>query len=170
MKNSRRMVQAVIQLGGNEAATLEKMHAFPDWAEKNLGRVTGISRVYRTSPWGMEGVADFLNQVLRVNTGLAVEELMDQLLAYETFCGRIRENKSGYSSRILDADLLFYGDACIQSEKVEVPHPRMHLRRFSLIPSIELLPGYVHPRLKKSLEELLKNCPDNGEVYIFGHG
>lgn len=164
------MVQAVIQLGGNMPGTLEKIQAFPVWLSTKGFDVGKQSSIYKTAPWGMVGVPDFLNQILLVFTTKKPEEVLDDLLSYEMESGRKRSKETGYTSRIIDADLLLYGAAILETPKLILPHPRMHLRRFIMLPLSELAPNLLHPVLKKTMQDLFLSCPDKGEVHIFGHG
>ncbi len=164
------MVQSVVQLGGNMPGTLEKIRAFPAWITEKGFEVTEASPIYGTSPWGMEGVPDFLNQVLLIQTSTTPEVFFQTLLQYEAHCGRTRHQESGYVSRIMDVDLLLFGETILALPELVIPHPRMHLRNFILLPLAALSPKLIHPVLKKSMQELLLACPDKGEVYIFEHG
>ncbi len=164
------MVQAVIQLGGNLPGTFEKMGAFSAWITAQRCQVVHQSKIYQTTPWGMTGVPDFLNQIMLVNTPDAPEKFLGLLLSYEKICGRERSAESGYVSRIIDVDLLLHGSTIMQSPCLTLPHPRMHLRRFILLPLAEVEPHLIHPVLKKTMQDLLLACPDKGEVHIFDHG
>ena len=77
--------------------------------------------------------------------------------------GRKRQ-QGGYQSRIIDIDILLYADRIIDTGNLQIPHPRLHLRRFVLMPLAELAPDLIHPVLKKSIQELLKQCIDTGRI------
>lgn len=129
-----------------------------------LGTIQNVSSVYQTPPWGFES-DDFYNIALTLQTSVASSMLIHQLLDIEKELGRIRkEHSQGYSSRPLDIDIIFFNDEIIQTEKLEVPHPRMQDRKFVLIPLIEIVQNYQHPVLKTSLEQLLTNCADTSEI------
>ena len=84
--------------------------------------------MFETKEW-------FLNALLVVETELEPDALMDELMAIESELGRVRHpEKEGYSDRTVDLDILYYGDKIIRTEKVAVPHPRLHLRKFALMP------------------------------------
>lgn len=115
------------------------------------------SSAYITEPWGFEADEWFLNELLVVETELEPDDLMDTLLAIERTLGRIRHpEKTGYSSRTVDLDILYYGDQIINTEKVTVPHPRLHLRKFALMPLCEIIPDFLHPVFNLSQKQLLE--------------
>lgn len=132
---------------------------------KRCGLVTKVSSAYETEPWGFEAEEWFLNRVIVVETELDPEEMLSQLLDIEADLGRIRHPEAqGYSSRTADLDLLYFGDRIIHSPTLVVPHPRLHLRRFALLPMSEVDPDKVHPVLHLTQSELLQYCPDNSIV------
>ena len=102
------------------------------------------SHSYRTRPWGGVAQPDFINAVARVETGLDAQTLMDALLAIERRLGRTREGER-YGPRIIDLDLLVYGDAVIDLPGLRIPHPRLAERAFVLVPLAELAPALVVP-------------------------
>jgi 2-amino-4-hydroxy-6-hydroxymethyldihydropteridine diphosphokinase len=152
-------------IGGNlgeRQANLEETRMF---IEFNMGDVLEASSVYESPAWEMQGEPSFLNQVVKISTDLSPEALLAEIEELEEFYGR--ERKEGqYLSREMDVDILFFDDSIIESEKLVVPHPRMPLRRFVLTPLAEIAPEFVHPVLKITVSELLKNCQDNSEVTL----
>lgn len=129
------------------------------------GRVVDMSAAYESEPWGFEADEWFMNRVVVVETELAPEELLRRLLDIEAELGRVRRpDAQGYTSRTADLDILYFGSQIIQTERLTVPHPRLHLRRFALLPMCEVAPDLVHPVLHLTQTELLLNCPDNSIV------
>lgn len=115
------------------------------------------SSAYITEPWGFEADEWFLNELLVVETDLEPDDLMDRLLEIETELGRVRHpEKPGYQSRTVDLDILYYGDWVINTEKVTVPHPLLHLREFALKPLCEVIPDFIHPVFHLSQTQLLE--------------
>jgi 2-amino-4-hydroxy-6-hydroxymethyldihydropteridine diphosphokinase len=131
-------------------------------AEANIAREVGSvlrsSGQYATAAWGKTDQPDFLNQVLLVGTHLSAEKTMHTLLNIETAMGRIRTEKN--APRIIDIDILFFNDAVIHQPELTIPHKEIPNRRFVLVPLNELAPQLVHPVLKKTIHELLRDCAD----------
>jgi len=131
-------------------------------AKKYLSEEAGIiqqtSGIYETAPWGFETQPSFLNQVLVLKTGLSPEILMQTLLAIENKMGRIRDEKMG--PRTIDIDILLYDEIVYDSPTLSIPHPRLHMRRFVLLPLSEINASKNHPRLKQSVGQLLSACQD----------
>jgi 2-amino-4-hydroxy-6-hydroxymethyldihydropteridine diphosphokinase len=154
---------AFLCIGGNlgeREANLEETIMF---IEFNFGDVLEVSSIYESDAWEMTDAPAFLNQVVKIETTLTNEELIAEILDLEDFYGRER-SEGEYLSREMDVDILLIDDEVIQTEELEVPHPRMHLRNFVLTPLAELAGDVVHPVLKKSISELLKECPDKSAV------
>ena len=129
------------------------------------GRIVAQSRAYESEPWGFEADEWFLNRVIVVKTELAPEVMLRELLEIERELGRVRHPEhSGYCSRTADLDILYYGDRIINTITLTVPHPRLHLRRFALLPLCEVAPNLVHPVLQMTQTELLQHCPDDSVV------
>jgi 2-amino-4-hydroxy-6-hydroxymethyldihydropteridine diphosphokinase len=126
--------------------------------------VIRLSSVYETEPVENENQPLFLNLVaeLRGSTLPSPETVMARLLRIEYALGRTREVRMG--PRTIDLDLLIFKDEQVQTEFLTLPHPRLHMRRFVLIPLNELVPSLIHPVLGKSIGELLANTSDNSSV------
>jgi len=121
------------------------------------GMLVERSKAYTTEPWGFEAEEWFLNELLVVETEMEPDELMDALLEIEKSLGRVRlPEQQGYTSRTVDLDILYYGDQVIQTEKVTIPHPRLHLREFALLPLCEIIPDFLHPVFNVSQTQLLE--------------
>jgi 2-amino-4-hydroxy-6-hydroxymethyldihydropteridine diphosphokinase len=97
-----------------------------------------------------------------IQTSLTNQELLQEISELEEFYGRTRGE--GYHSREMDVDVLFIDQEVLEEGALLVPHPRLHLRRFVLQPLAEIAPSFMHPILRKSISELLVECPDKSEV------
>jgi 2-amino-4-hydroxy-6-hydroxymethyldihydropteridine diphosphokinase len=126
--------------------------------------INEISSVYETPPVGYKNQGSFLNLVIEIDTTLVPQDLLEYILSVEDQMGRTREVKWG--PRNIDIDILLYDNQLIQSNHLTVPHPRLHQRKFVLIPLAEIAPRLLHPQLKKSVKELLEGCEDKSEVRL----
>ena len=152
------MKEVLILLGTN----LGDKHENLAKAIESIGRFGKIHRTsarYESPAWGYESTASYFNQVLLLHTAIEPEVLMQGLLAVEQELGRERLAE-GYADRLIDIDILSIDAMVQQTALLELPHPRMHLRRFTLLPLQEVHPEWMHPRLNKSITALLEVCPD----------
>ncbi|MFZ0418970.1 MAG: 2-amino-4-hydroxy-6-hydroxymethyldihydropteridine diphosphokinase [Candidatus Sulfotelmatobacter sp.] len=122
-----------------------------------VGRVSAVSSFYETEPVEFTEQRWFLNCVVGLETGLTPQQLMTSILGIEEAMGRRRVQKKG--PRIIDIDILLFGDTILNSLEVTVPHPAMHERRFVLEPLAEIAPGVRHPVLNKTIIELRDALP-----------
>lgn len=130
------------------------------------GKIVQESSDYGSKPWGFEAEHNFINRVIEIETALSAYELLERVMQIESSLGRNRILQMGYESRSIDVDILFYDNFVIDKPELTIPHPRLHLRRFTLLPLVEKWAELQHPILKKSMIELLKDCPDQGEVWL----
>ncbi len=150
--------QVFILLGSNQGQRKQFLQKAMQQMEEQCGSIVKTSAVYETAAWGNTKQKAFLNQVMLLQTTLSPDMLMQQLLTIETALGRIRTIK--YGPRTIDLDILFYDELIYHSTVVTVPHPAIQDRKFVLIPLSELAPRKVHPVYKKTVQKLLKECPD----------
>lgn len=126
--------------------------------------VIRLSSIYETAPVGYEDQPPFLNMVAELHgpTLPAPDQLLARLLRIEYSLGRTRDIPQG--PRTIDLDLLIVRDELKKTDFLTLPHPRLHLRRFVLVPLAELVPNLVHPVLKKPISELLDHTGGEGTV------
>jgi 2-amino-4-hydroxy-6-hydroxymethyldihydropteridine diphosphokinase len=129
---------------------------------QRVGEVVKISCLYKTEPWGNKDQQVFLNQVMEVHTELSPQELLKTILGIEHEMGRNRDIKWG--PRVIDIDILFFGDRIINESELTIPHPFLHERRFTLVPLVEIAPHLQHPVFHKTIAQLLEECADKGVV------
>lgn len=145
-------------LGASRALCLEavtRMDGLP------FTRREGLSPWYSSRPVGVEGQGWYVNGVACVRTSLTAGELLRGLLRIEADMGRVR--KEAWEARLIDLDLLLYGDHRVREQDLHVPHPRLHQRRFVLVPLVNLAPGLVHPVLGMTVAELLDGLEVEGQ-------
>ncbi|MFO7783544.1 MAG: 2-amino-4-hydroxy-6-hydroxymethyldihydropteridine diphosphokinase [Thermodesulfobacteriota bacterium] len=127
-------------------------------------RVTALSPWYLSRPVGVVDQGWFVNGVARLETRLTAGELLQAILGIEADMGRVRKQR--WEARIIDLDLLLYGTGHICEEDLTVPHPRLHLRRFVLVPLKDLDPVLIHPVLGRAIGELLEGLDAEGQDLI----
>ncbi len=131
--------------------------------------VVESSSLYETEPVGYIDQEWFINAVLKIQTDLAPEELLNQCLRIENQLGRTRSSELPPNlPRTLDLDILFYDDKVISNETLEIPHQRMHKRAFALVPMLELDVEFIHPVMGKTVSELHEILENPEEVYLYG--
>ena len=147
---------------GDRAANLERaIAALPEAGVQVIRR----SSLYETEPVDFLAQPWFLNCVVEAETSLMPRQLLHALQAIERKFGRKKRIARG--PRVIDLDILFYGASVIRTQEIEIPHPRMHKRRFVLAPLAELAPGLRHPVLGATVTELTATAQDNSEVRIW---
>jgi 2-amino-4-hydroxy-6-hydroxymethyldihydropteridine diphosphokinase len=146
------MIDVFLVLGSNLGDRQAYLHQAIGHIETDIAPVINRSSVYETQSWGKTDEPDYLNQVVQLRTGMPAHDILDNILRIEQIMGRKREVKWG--SRIIDIDILFYGQAIINDETLTIPHPELHKRLFTLIPLNEIAPDFVHPVLQKSIFQL----------------
>lgn len=158
-------VHSYILLGtnlGDRESLLKKAIAMMG---ESCGEVVAVSEIYETEPWGFVAENNFLNQVVVLDTELEPHDLLKELLSIEAVLGRQRdENVKGYASRPMDLDILYYDDKIINDDDLIVPHPRLHQRRFTLMPLCDISADFEHPVFRKTNKTLLEECQDTSEV------
>ncbi len=120
------------------------------------------SGFYQTTPVGVEGQDWYVNGVISLRTMLPAHDLLNWLLGIEKRMGRVRKDK--WDPRTIDLDILLFGQTVINHEDLTIPHPLMHLRRFVLVPMVQLAPDSIHPVLGKTMSWLLENFSDDGQT------
>lgn len=129
------------------------------------GSVRAVSSLYKTQPWGKSDQPEFLNQAIEIQSDLAPDQLLASLNNIEKEIGKNAVERWG--PRVIDIDILFFGDTVMSHDQLTIPHPRIADRRFALAPLCEIAPRFVHPVLHKNCQELLKACTDPLDVSLY---
>jgi 2-amino-4-hydroxy-6-hydroxymethyldihydropteridine diphosphokinase len=153
-------------LGSNLGEKKKQMDQAIDLIRVMIGPVTKRSSFYETEPWGFSSEEFFLNIALQTLTSFSPEEVMQKIDEIEKTFGRERSGR-GYSSRTMDIDILFYDDLVLDQDILKIPHPRLQDRRFVLVPLDEIAHDLIHPVIRKTIGELLRDCTDSGVVRKF---
>lgn len=153
------MIDVFLLLGSNLGDRQLYLNEAIEHISNSIARVTKISSVYETASWGKTDLPDYLNQVIVLKTELPALEVLTKILNIENVLGRRREEKWG--SRTIDIDILFYGQSVINEPNLQVPHPELHNRRFTLDPLAEIAPQFVHPLLNKNILQIKSELKDN---------
>jgi 2-amino-4-hydroxy-6-hydroxymethyldihydropteridine diphosphokinase len=138
------MHRAYVALGANLGDPQRTVRAALDaLARLPKSTLLSSSSLYRTAPVGLAGQPDFINAVAALETGLPADDLLEALFAIEREFGRVRKAKNG--PRTLDLDLLLYDALTVDTPHLHLPHPRLHLRAFVIVPLAEIAPDCVLP-------------------------
>ncbi len=156
------MAAVFLLLGSNMGNSLDFLDKASKALQEQVGKLIKPSSRYQTAAWGKTDQPDFINQVLKLETGLSPLEVLKTILGIERKLGRERTEKWG--SRTIDIDILFYDQEVVASSELTIPHPYLQQRAFTLIPLAELEPEFVHPVLKKTVSELLDELESQLQV------
>lgn len=132
--------------------------------DQKIGKIDQSSSVYWSAPWGNADQPAFLNQAIQLSTDSTADDLLSLLLSIEQEMGRQRLVKWG--SRVIDIDILYYGQEIITSPHLKIPHPEIANRKFVLTPLSEIAPDFIHPVLNVNTSVLLERCEDQLEVRV----
>ncbi|WP_291530516.1 2-amino-4-hydroxy-6-hydroxymethyldihydropteridine diphosphokinase [Bacteroides sp. UBA939] len=146
---------AYLGLGSNLGNKEQNLRLAVQQIEKRIGKVVSLSAFYATAPWGFASDNTFLNAAVCVETERPPLEILSETQAIECEMGRIHKSVGGvYSDRVIDIDLLLYGNLILDTSSLKLPHPLMHKRLFVMEPLAEIAPYIIHPVLGKTIQEL----------------
>lgn len=161
------MDQLYLLLGSNRGDRELMLNKAKDAVNQQIGKILASSFVYESEPWGFEDSTPFLNQAVKVSTNLIPNEVLLKIHQIEEFLGRKRSSL-GYEPRIIDVDILLYGDMIINQKELTIPHPLLHKRRFALLALNDILDrSFSHPINKMNIEAMLKNCEDPLKIQVY---
>ena len=164
------MAIVYLSLGSNKGDRI----GYVQQAASLIGSAENISIIrtsafYETEPWGMNSDKWFVNAVVEIKTALEPKELLKECERIERQLGRKESDKgSGYTDRTIDIDILFYNKDIISEKDLIIPHKFVHLRAFTLVPLLELIPNFEHPVLHKTITELHNDLENPEMVFLYG--
>ena len=152
------MSKVYLSIGSNKGNRSVLINKAIDEIEKKVGIIISRSSIYQSKSWGFDS-NDFYNLCLLIDTDIMPKSLLINLKKIEKSMGR-EDIDGSYSDRFIDIDILFYDNIITDSEDLKIPHPKIEIRKFVLVPMLEIADNYVHPILNKTIKELDNDCSD----------
>lgn len=149
------MAKAYLSLGTNLGNKRRNLVTAAALLAERVGDILSLSEIYETEPWGFESSNLFLNAALILETTYSPTELLQATRLIEIEMGRIAKSDGSYEDRVIDIDILLYDDVVMQTDRLTLPHPLMHKRRFVMQPLAEIAPDVVHPVFQKTINQLM---------------
>ena len=154
------MSKVYLSIGSNKGNRSVLINKAIDEIEKKIGKIISRTSIYQSKSWGFDS-NDFYNLSLLIDTDIEPKSLLINLKKIEKSMGR-EDIDGSYSDRFIDIDILFYDNIIIDSEDLKIPHPKIEIRKFVLVPMLEIADDYVHPILNKTIRQLDNECDDQG--------
>jgi len=152
------MSKVYLSIGSNKGNRSVLINKAIDEIEKKVGKIISRSSIYQSKSWGFDS-NDFYNLCLLIDTDIVPKSLLVNLKKIEKSMGR-EDIDGSYSDRFIDIDILFYDNIITDSEDLKIPHPKIEIRKFVLVPMLEIADDYLHPILNKTIKELNNDCSD----------
>lgn len=149
------MAKAYLSLGTNLGNKRRNLVTAAALLAERVGDILSLSEIYETEPWGFESSNLFLNAALILETTYSPTELLQATRLIEIEMGRIAKSDGSYEDRVIDIDILLYDDVVMQTDRLTLPHPLMHKRRFVMEPLAEIAPDVIHPVFQKTINQLM---------------
>jgi len=161
------MYKVFLSLGSNLGNKILNIQDALNQVDKSVGKIRKTSLYYETEPWGFNTDNWFVNIAIEIETNYNAEILLQKLQEIEKKLGRKQKStKFGYSSRIIDIDILFYENLIIETDFLQIPHKHLHKRIFVLKPLNDISSDFIHPILKKKISQLLIKCDDKTKIKL----
>lgn len=154
------MSKVYLSIGSNKGNRSVLINKAIDEIKKKIGKIISRTSIYQSKSWGFDS-NDFYNLSLLIDTDIEPKSLLINLKKIEKSMGR-EDIDGSYSDRFIDIDILFYDNIIIDSEDLKIPHPKIEIRKFVLVPMLEIADDYVHPILNKTIRQLDNECDDQG--------
>jgi len=160
------MHRVLILLGSNQGFRYKNLLLAKYFIQRFIGEVVAVSDIYETEPWRVTGrQSAYLNQCLEIKTYKGVFQILNITQKIEKQLGR--KCKKQNQSRTIDIDILFYDTIFLNNENLIIPHPRLHLRKFTLLPLSEIAANFLHPVFNQTVQKILENVQDTSEVKLY---
>ncbi len=156
-------MKVYLSIGGNLGDRLQNIKDAISEISDKIAIPDEVSSIYLSEPWGFEHAKYFTNAVIKLETDINPKGILSIILDIEANLKRTRTN-SGYQGRTMDIDILYYGDLCIKTTELEVPHPRINNRPFVLLPIKDIEPDFIDPISKTNINQMIKSCTDKGKI------
>lgn len=156
----KKKTRVYIGLGSNMGNKEENIVKSVDIIKENHTLISK-SNLYTSEPWGFNSDSTFINAVICIETMDDPDSLFEFLKNIEQQFGRDKKKSIGYEDRVIDLDILFFGDKILENEILSIPHKQIQNRKFVLVPMNEIASKFCHPQLNMTINELLEICPDS---------
>ncbi|MBU0697420.1 MAG: 2-amino-4-hydroxy-6-hydroxymethyldihydropteridine diphosphokinase [Bacteroidetes bacterium] len=153
------MSRVFLSIGGNLGDRFENFNLTLANISEHIGIIKKQSSIYETKAWGKENQPDYLNMVLEVETIFLPEKLLKMTQQIEINLGRVRYEK--WDARTIDIDILFYDNEIVNLDYLKIPHPLINIRKFVLLPMLEIAADFIHPVLNQSIKNMYLSCTDD---------
>jgi 2-amino-4-hydroxy-6-hydroxymethyldihydropteridine diphosphokinase len=157
----------LLSLGTNMGHKLENLETCIMAIHNTIATVVEVSKVYETPAWGFEGDV-FYNCAITIHSHKSAQKILSKIIQLEKKLGRIRTNSEQYESRNIDIDIISFNDEIIETENLKIPHIQLQNRKFVLFPMRDIAPKWKHPKLNKTISELLISCEDTSAIKEIG--
>ncbi len=157
------MHKVFLGIGGNIGNKAQNFRTAYSLVTEKLGTIVQSSSIYESPPWGFQAKEYFWNQILIIETKHSPDKLLEEIHIIENEFGRKRK-KYTYVSREMDIDILYYDEIFIETEKLIIPHPKIHQRLFVLVPLSEIAPDFKHPLFRLTNVQMFENCKDKSVI------
>ncbi len=155
------MIKVFLGIGTNLGDKKANLQQAVELLSEYVGEVIAVSSFYASAPWGFDSENDFLNAVLVLETDLSPQKVLSKTKEIELKMGRKSKTiTSLYADRIIDIDILFYGNLVVNLPELKIPHPFIQERDFVLCPLSEIAPELIHPVLNKNIKTLWTELQD----------
>lgn len=157
---TKKVAEIFLSIGTNLGDKKKNLESALAEINFQIGEINSHSSIYESKPWGFDAEDHFFNIMIKLTTTMNPEELLKNCQAIENKLGRTRKGKTGYTSRVIDIDIIYYEERIVTTPQLQIPHPLLHDRNFVLVPLCEIAPTKQHPLFFLDSTELQKKCTD----------